>query len=172
MSSKNLSGITAGKHACNIVLDGMTTALRMTHRSSSGGYRSPSLTDTGERLRTSNRIPVRRNGYKITHSPTVNCSRNERTNREKTAVLKRRTCDRSRYGALYDEKIGKKKYCNVTATEKDNQTKITGRGTSVLGTINYRHTDAGLGLPLEWACVCMGENRIRLCQTLPALRDD
>lgn len=100
ISSSNLSSITARKLSCSTVLDSMATTLRKTHTSLPSGCHSPSFTVTGERFRRSDRIPVDRNVGRTTHSRTGSGSRNEQTDREKTAVLRRGLRYRHRHGAL------------------------------------------------------------------------
>lgn len=100
MSLKDLSSITARKGACSNVLNRTAVTLWKTHTRPPSEYRSLLLTVTGARLRRSDRVPVHRNGNKSMHSYTGDESRNERTDREKPALLWREVCHRHHHGAL------------------------------------------------------------------------
>lgn len=66
------------------------------------------------------------------------------TSREKTAPLRREVGHWHRhlhcYGALDDEKKGEKVYCEVTATDQREQTKIMGGATSLPEATDYCRT--------------------------------
>lgn len=110
MSSSDLPSITARRRSCNTVFDVAAEIVQRTQTSPSSGCHSSSLNVTGERLRRGDRISVDRNGDNSTHSPTGSGSRNEQTDREKIAVLRRGMCHGHRHRALNHE--GKeRRYC-------------------------------------------------------------